>query len=122
MDADLELRGRRALVTGGTKGVGRAVTARLRELGAKVLTTARSSSQVGNEMFVSAESRRQTAVQPSSTPSAIALAGLTSSSTSSAAHPLRRADSRSSTTRSGRRSSISIFCRLCAWTGLCCRR
>jgi NAD(P)-dependent dehydrogenase (short-subunit alcohol dehydrogenase family) len=55
MDADLELRGRRALVTGGTKGVGRAVAARLRELGAKVLTTARSSPQAGNEMFVAAD-------------------------------------------------------------------
>jgi NAD(P)-dependent dehydrogenase (short-subunit alcohol dehydrogenase family) len=55
MDADLELWGRRALVTGGTKGVGRAVAARLREVGAKVLTTARSSSQAGNEMFVSAD-------------------------------------------------------------------
>jgi NAD(P)-dependent dehydrogenase (short-subunit alcohol dehydrogenase family) len=55
MDADLELRGRRALVTGGTKGVGRAVAARLRELGAKVLTTARSSPQAGNDMFVAAD-------------------------------------------------------------------
>jgi hypothetical protein len=55
MDADLELRGRRALVTGGTKGVGRAVAARMRELGAKVLTTARSSPQAGNDMFVAAD-------------------------------------------------------------------
>jgi len=55
MDADLELRGRRALVTGGTKGVGRAVAARLRELGAKVLTTARSSSETRKDMFVAAD-------------------------------------------------------------------
>jgi len=55
MEADLELRGRRALVTGGTKGVGAAVAARLRELGAKVLTTARSSPQAGNDMFVAAD-------------------------------------------------------------------
>jgi NAD(P)-dependent dehydrogenase (short-subunit alcohol dehydrogenase family) len=55
MDANLELRNRRALVTGGTKGVGRAVAARLRELGAKVLTTARSSPQAGNDMFVAAD-------------------------------------------------------------------
>ena len=39
---DLELHGRRALVTGGTKGIGQAVAARLREAGATVLTTARS--------------------------------------------------------------------------------
>lgn len=55
MDADLEFRGRRALVTGGTKGVGAAVTARLRKLGVKVLTTARSSSLSGDEMFVAAD-------------------------------------------------------------------
>jgi NAD(P)-dependent dehydrogenase (short-subunit alcohol dehydrogenase family) len=55
MDGDLEIRGRRTLVTGGTKGVGAAVAARLRELGAKVLTTARSSSQAGNDMFVAAD-------------------------------------------------------------------
>jgi NAD(P)-dependent dehydrogenase (short-subunit alcohol dehydrogenase family) len=55
MDADLEMKCRRALVTGGTKGVGAAVAARLRELGAKVLTTARSSPQAGNDMFVAAD-------------------------------------------------------------------
>jgi NAD(P)-dependent dehydrogenase (short-subunit alcohol dehydrogenase family) len=38
----LELEGKRALVTGGTKGVGEAVVAALREAGAAVLTTARS--------------------------------------------------------------------------------
>ena len=38
----LELSGQRALVTGGTHGIGEAVVARLRDAGAKVLTTARS--------------------------------------------------------------------------------
>jgi NAD(P)-dependent dehydrogenase (short-subunit alcohol dehydrogenase family) len=42
MRAVLELQGRRALVTGGTKGIGEAVVARLLESGADVLTTARS--------------------------------------------------------------------------------
>ena len=37
----LELTGKRALVTGGTKGVGQAVVAALREAGATVLTAAR---------------------------------------------------------------------------------
>ena len=36
MSGDLQLGGRRALVTGGTKGVGEAVVARLRECGVKV--------------------------------------------------------------------------------------
>ena len=42
MSSYLELEGKRALVTGGTKGVGQAVVAALREAGAAVLTTARS--------------------------------------------------------------------------------
>jgi NAD(P)-dependent dehydrogenase (short-subunit alcohol dehydrogenase family) len=37
-----EFQGKRVLVTGGTKGVGREVVARLHEAGARVLTTARS--------------------------------------------------------------------------------
>jgi NAD(P)-dependent dehydrogenase (short-subunit alcohol dehydrogenase family) len=41
MSDNLELEGLRALVTGGTKGIGEAVTARLREVGATVLATAR---------------------------------------------------------------------------------
>ena len=42
MSDDLELTGRRALVTGGTQGIGQAVVSRLREAGATVLTTART--------------------------------------------------------------------------------
>ena len=43
MNEHLELEGLRALVTGGSKGIGRAVAARLREAGATVLTTARTA-------------------------------------------------------------------------------
>jgi NAD(P)-dependent dehydrogenase (short-subunit alcohol dehydrogenase family) len=43
MSEDLELNGRRALVTGGTQGIGEAVVARLREAGVKVLATARTT-------------------------------------------------------------------------------
>lgn len=42
MSFDLQLTGKRALVTGGTKGVGAALVHALREAGAHVITTARS--------------------------------------------------------------------------------
>lgn len=42
MSFDLQLQGRRALVTGGTKGVGAAVVQALLDAGAQVMTTARS--------------------------------------------------------------------------------
>ena len=52
-----ELRGKRALVTGGTKGVGEAVVAALRDAGATVLTTARSrpDSVADANLFVMAD-------------------------------------------------------------------
>lgn len=52
-----ELAARRALVTGGTQGIGEAVVARLRELGARVLTTARSTpAKLQNpELFCAAD-------------------------------------------------------------------
>jgi NAD(P)-dependent dehydrogenase (short-subunit alcohol dehydrogenase family) len=56
MSRDLQLSGLRALVSGGTKGVGEAVVARLREAGVKVLATARSRGELsGDEMFVAAD-------------------------------------------------------------------
>jgi NAD(P)-dependent dehydrogenase (short-subunit alcohol dehydrogenase family) len=53
----LELTGKRALVTGGTKGVGQAVVTALREAGATVLTTARSQTKVAEhaDLFVAAD-------------------------------------------------------------------
>ena len=54
--SDRELQGLRALVTGGTKGIGHAVAARLRESGATVLVTARTApSGMPGTDFVAAD-------------------------------------------------------------------
>ncbi len=57
MSGGLELAGRRALVTGGTKGIGEAVVATLRSAGVRVLTTARSQPDglADPELFVAAD-------------------------------------------------------------------
>ena len=57
MSDGLELNDRRALVTGGTKGVGHAVVAALRAAGARVLTTARSRpiDLTDPDLFVAAD-------------------------------------------------------------------
>ncbi|EIM96406.1 SDR family oxidoreductase [Paraburkholderia hospita] len=56
MSAASELQGLRALVTGGTKGIGKAVVARLCEAGANVLATARSrSDDLTEERFIGAD-------------------------------------------------------------------
>jgi NAD(P)-dependent dehydrogenase (short-subunit alcohol dehydrogenase family) len=53
----LGLDGRRALVTGGTKGIGQAVVAQLREEDARVLATARTRPQSlsAGDLFVLAD-------------------------------------------------------------------
>ena len=57
MSEYLQLKGKRALVTGGTKGVGEAVVAALREAGATVMTTARSRPETlaHADQFVAAD-------------------------------------------------------------------
>jgi NAD(P)-dependent dehydrogenase (short-subunit alcohol dehydrogenase family) len=57
MEDRLELKGCRALVTGGTRGIGGAVSARLREMGATVLTAARTrpDNMPPQEPFVAAD-------------------------------------------------------------------
>jgi NAD(P)-dependent dehydrogenase (short-subunit alcohol dehydrogenase family) len=60
MSFDLQLTNRRALVTGGTKGVGAAVVEVLREAGARVVTTARllPTQPADGVRYVAADLRR----------------------------------------------------------------
>ena len=57
MSGAVDLRGRKALVTGGTRGIGGAVSARLREAGALALATARTAPReaVDGVFFVAAD-------------------------------------------------------------------
>jgi NAD(P)-dependent dehydrogenase (short-subunit alcohol dehydrogenase family) len=57
MSEHADLEGLRTLVTGGTKGIGKAVAARLREAGATVLTTARTapSDPADRDHFIAAD-------------------------------------------------------------------
>ena len=97
-----ELRGLRALVTGGTKGIGQAIAARLRESGATVLTTARtapddSSGSISSPLM----SRQPMAAGRSSTLCTADSAASMSSYTSSVDRLLRRAGLPCSTTAKG---------------------
>jgi NAD(P)-dependent dehydrogenase (short-subunit alcohol dehydrogenase family) len=55
MTVSLELEGKRALVTGGSKGIGAAIVRRLSASGARVATTARSASESAASLFVKAD-------------------------------------------------------------------
>jgi NAD(P)-dependent dehydrogenase (short-subunit alcohol dehydrogenase family) len=59
-----ELRGKTALVTGGTKGIGLAIVKRLKQAGAKVIATARTNpEQVPADMFIQADLSTSAGVQ-----------------------------------------------------------
>lgn len=55
MTGFLALAGKRALITGGTQGAGAATVALFRDLGARVLTTARKAADLPDDLFVAAD-------------------------------------------------------------------
>ncbi len=55
MTGFLTLQGKRALITGGTQGAGAATVALFRDLGARVLTTARKAADLPDDVFVAAD-------------------------------------------------------------------
>ena len=55
MTGFLTLAGKRALITGGTQGAGAATVALFRDLGARVLTTARKAADLPDDLFVAAD-------------------------------------------------------------------
>ena len=61
MSFDLQLRGKRALVTGGTKGLGAALVKSLHEAGVQVMTTARSAPEIPQEGVIYVEADLTTA-------------------------------------------------------------
>ncbi len=62
----LTLQGRRALITGGTSGAGAATVALFRELGARVLTTARNKpADCDGDAFVAADLTNKKGFRPS---------------------------------------------------------
>lgn len=64
----LNLRGKRALITAGTKGAGAATVSLFRELGAQVLTTARARPEnLPEELFVEADLTTEEGARPSRT-------------------------------------------------------
>ena len=98
-----ELAGYRALVTGGTQGIGAAVSARLREAGATVLTIARKrpDALASDCLFVAADVATAEGCALSRAPWWSSSVASISSSMSSADHRLPEAASQCSTRVSG---------------------
>jgi 3-oxoacyl-[acyl-carrier protein] reductase len=69
----LPLDGRVAIITGGSRGIGRAITVHLRSLGAKVVINYASSSNQANLLVAELNTSSSTAVNSSSPPVAIAV-------------------------------------------------
>src|SRR3989442_14728557 len=123
MSERAELAARKALVTGGTKGIGEAVAARLREGGATVLTTARTQpgDLVDADLFVAADVATAQGCAAVADAVRSRLGGLDIVVTSLAARPRRRVVSPCSTIRNGSARLTSTCSRPCGWIGLSCR-
>ena len=120
MSGYLELEGKRALVTGGTKGVGAAVVAALREAGARVLTTARKRPEdVSKVEFVAADVATAEGCAAVADAVRKQLGGIDILVHVVVDHPRQPVASRCSMTANGTRRWIRICSRRCGWIAPC---
>ena len=114
----ITLEGKRALITSGTRGAGAATVSLFEELGARVLTTARTKpDMLAASQFVAADLTRSEGCALLAKACASAWAAWTSSSICWAARRRLPADLPRSMMRNGTRNSISTSCRRCASIG-----
>lgn len=114
----LNLRGKRALITAGTKGTGAATVRLFRELGAQVLTAARACpDSLSEDLFVEADLTTEGDVQSSQRPHGGALAASTSSSICWVALQRPEVDFLHCRKTTGIRSCRSTFFQPFAWIG-----
>ena len=118
-----EFAGKRALVTGGTKGMGEAIVRRLAAAGATVATAARSALPEGQavELFVQADISTRAGVDKVVREVLDRLGRVDILVNNAAGPPPRAAACWLSATRIGSTLSIPTCSRLSVWTADCCQ-
>ena len=118
-----EFGGKRVLVTGGTKGAGKAIASRFLQGGATVVITARSGpAEKTAAHFIQADLSTSEGTAHVIDEMLSRFKARTSLSIMSAVHRRRAADLSPSPTNSGNRPSTRTYIRPSGWTAACFRR